>query len=359
MTDSPTKYRAIPSSEDEARAVGDEYYSTSERMPPKARIRWMYFLLGCAILLPWHGDTCRQTTHLCLCSCLLSYGKFDAVFLVPTGRFPLHPDLQFVLVKRLHMDQISLPVLLHIHFETGSYISLMGDILENSPVRMSQSSPSRRILASITAMILLVISLCLSTFIRGTPSTFFAFALFNAASLAVATGYLSIPVYAGAALFGTSFLQAVLSGQGATGVVVSAVQVVSSMIALWGSSSKYVSIETIRAEGREDQVEEIAARIFFGVSAICLGIVLIAYAWLARQSFYRTITSGQHRRIGDPDERTALVADHRRNFWTEPNLQVYQVFRQNLIFMFSLAYVFAVTLVGAHLIVVIALQLIL
>jgi equilibrative nucleoside transporter 1/2/3 len=208
-------------------------------------------------------------------------------------------------------------------------------------------------------MILLVTSLCLSTFIRGTPSTFFAFALFNAASMAVAVSYMCTAVYAGAALLGTSFLQIVLSGQAAIGVAVSAVQVVSSMVALRGPPSKFVSIEIMRADGREDHVEEIAARIFFGVSAIFLGIVLIAYTWLTRQSFYKSITSAleQHRRVGD-DERTRLVAENRRNPSTEPNSHVYQVFRQNLIFMFSITYVLAITLVGAHLITVIPLQLI-
>ena len=199
-------------------------------------------------------------------------------------------------------------------------------------------------------MTLLVTSLCLSTFIRGTPSSFFAFALFNAASLGVATGYLCIPVYAGAALLGASFLQTVFSGQAAIGVAVSIVQVASSIIALWGSYPRTDSIEIMSADGRADQVEDIAARIFFGVSAIFLGIALIAYTWLTRQSFYKSMTSEQHHGVGEPDERTGLLADDHRNPSTEPNLHVYHVFRQNLIFMFSLAYVFAVTLVSAHLI---------
>jgi equilibrative nucleoside transporter 1/2/3 len=235
-------------------------------------------------------------------------------------------------------------------------------ISEYSRSRISQSSPSRRIFASITALILLVTFLCLSTFIRCTPSTFFAFTLVNAVSMAVAIGYLSTAVFAGAALLGTSFLRAVLLGEAAIGVAVSAVQVVSSMIALWGSSPKPDSIEVTGASGGDDQAEEIAARIFFGVSAVFLGVVLIAYTWLTRQPSYKSITGAleQHRRVGDPDERTRLVADDRRYPSTEPNSHVYQVFRQNLIFMFSLAYVFTVTIVSApsHLIsTVIALRL--
>ena len=69
-----------------------------------------------------------------------------------------------------------------------------------------------------------------------------------------------------------------------------------------------------------------------------LSIVLIAYMWLTRQSFYKSITSTleQYREVGDPDEHTALVVYDRRNPSTEPNSHVYQVFRQNLIFMFPI-----------------------
>ena len=72
MTHSPAKYRGIPSSEHQAyhsdsHEVGfcrDELYSTTEYILAEARTKWSYFLLGCAILLPWSGDTSRRTTHL-------------------------------------------------------------------------------------------------------------------------------------------------------------------------------------------------------------------------------------------------------------------------------------------------------
>jgi equilibrative nucleoside transporter 1/2/3 len=199
-------------------------------------------------------------------------------------------------------------------------------------------------------MILLVTSLCLSTFIRGTPSGFFSFALFSAASAAVTSGYLCTSIYAGASLLGASFLQTVISGQAAVAVGVSAVQVAGSMISLWGSSPEPVSMEVARADARDDQAEAKAARIFLGVSAILLGITLVAYTWLTRQPFYKSVIGAlkpQHE-VEDADERTGLVAGDRRNPPTEPSSHVYQVFRQNLIFMFSIAYVFAVTLVSAY-----------
>lgn len=205
-------------------------------------------------------------------------------------------------------------------------------------------------------MTLLVISLCLSTFVRGTPSTFFAFALCNSALSAVASGYLCTAVYARAALFGPSYLQIVFSGQAAIAVAISIVQVASSMIALWGSPPKSIPIELI-GKGRDDQAEEISARIFFGVSTVFLCFTLVAYTWLARHPFYKSVTNAleQPRSVGGMDELTRLLTVDDRNSSSEPKSDVYRVSRQNSILMFSLAYVFAVTLVSAHFIIAIAL----
>ena len=221
-------------------------------------------------------------------------------------------------------------------------------VLQYLHLRALQSSPSRRIFASLAAMILLVTSLCLSTFVRGAPSTFFASVLLTAASMAIAASYLCTAVYGGAAFLGAAFLRAVLSGQASIALAVSVVQVASSVIALWGSSPKSVSVEALITGERDDQAEEIAARIFFGVSAVFLSITLVAFAWLTRQSFYKSVISAlePHRGEGIPDEFTGLVTDERRSPSTETNLHVCQVFSKNLIFMFSIAYVFTVTLVS-------------
>ncbi|KAG8216793.1 hypothetical protein J3R82DRAFT_7041 [Butyriboletus roseoflavus] len=168
---------------------------------------------------------------------------------------------------------------------------------EHSNFWISQSSQSRRIFVSIIAVILLVISLCFSTYIRGTPPAFLLFALFNSASLAISTAYLYTATYAGAALLGASFLQTVLSGQAAVAVAVSVVQVTSSALSLWRFSPKPVPMEVNGADGSDNQAEEMAARIFFGVSAIFVIITLVAYTWLMKQPFYKLVTRTleQHR----------------------------------------------------------------
>lgn len=154
--------------------------------------------------------------------------------------------------------------------------------------------------------------------------------------MAVAVGYLSTAVYADAALLGASFLQFVFSGQAAIGVAASLVQVASSMIVLWSSSPKSVS------------AEELAARIFFGVSAAFLCIPLIAYTWLTRRSFYDPVTSALEQHHRDMDELTQLLADYPRNSPTVPSSHVFQVLRNNLVFMLSFACVLSVTLVSGR-----------
>ncbi|KAF8558807.1 hypothetical protein OG21DRAFT_981118 [Imleria badia] len=320
-TDAPAKYHAIPSSEGQANhsdvhdtgllhAEDDLYYTTGEWFPAQAQIQWTYFLLGCAILLPWNA--------------LINGTSF---FLSRLDGSPFYSPFS--------SSMSSVYTLANLVFQLYSTIT------------SKQSSPSRRIYTCIIAMLLLATSLCLSTFIRGTPSTFFSFALFNAATGAVASGYLCTAVYAGASLLGASFLQTVLSGQAAIAVAVSAVQVASSIIGLWGSSPEPVSMkEVMRADNRDSQAEEIAARIFFGVSAIFLGVTFVAYTWMTRLPFYKSAISvlEPYCEVGDTEERTGLVADDRRNSPTVPNSHVYQVFKRNLVFMFSVAYVFAVTL---------------
>ncbi|KAF8132030.1 nucleoside transporter-domain-containing protein [Boletus edulis] len=315
MTDSRAlaKYGAVPSTENhtnvlEAGVGEDELYSTRERTLDVAQTKWTYFLLGCAILLPWSA-----------------MANATSFFLSRVAGSPIYPTFSS------YWNTVYMSTKLICQF----YCTFTS----------KQSSPSRRIIASIIAMIFLVTSLCLSTFIRGTPSTFFAFSLLVGALTAVAVGYLCTAVYAQAALLGAPFLRAVFSGQAAAAVTISVVQVASSMIALWGSSQES-DLAGAPGAGRNNQAEEIAARIFFGVAAIFLCITLVTYTWLTRQPFDNPVSDAlqQHHGVGAPEELTPLLTEDRRNTSTVHNSYIYQVFRQNLIFMFSLAYVFVITL---------------
>ena len=192
---------------------------------------------------------------------------------------------------------------------------------------------------------LFIVSLCLSTFVRGTPWAFFSFALFDALSLAAASSYMGAAVYARAALLGPPFLQSVLSGQAAIGVAISAVQVVSAAM-----SVPTTLVVTLVADESDYLAHGMTARIFFGISTVFLITTLAAYAWLMKQAFYKSVTGAakQQGAVQDIDELTGLVSsDDRRNIVAEASSPVYGILKRNWVFMFSIAYVFAVTLVSA------------
>jgi len=368
MTDSSAKYHAIPSSEDqaydpnvdEAGVGGDERaYSPGERIPAESSIKWTYFLLGCAIMLPWEGDVSRQTTCPVCAHVYSVLANATPFFLSRMAGSPVYSTFSSYSASVYTVTKLICQFYCTFTSKQVRRFNQMAIVSEHSHFGISQSSHSRRIFMSVIAMLVFATFLCLSTFNRGTPFAFFAFALFNAACMAAAASYLSTSVYAGASVLGTSFLQPVLTGQAAIAVAVSAVQVASSMIALWVSSPKIVLTDIMRADSRDSQAEEIAARIIFGIGAIFLCITLVAYLWLTRQPFYKLVASTleQYRKFGDPDELTVLVTDHRRNASTVTTSHVYQVFRKNSIFMFSLAYVFIVSLVSARFVALIALQL--
>ena len=99
MTASPAKYRTTPSSEDpayhseihEAGPNRGGLHSTSERIPHEAHIKWTYFLLGCAILLPWTGDTSRQTTHPVCAHVYSALANATSFFLSRMAGSPFYP----------------------------------------------------------------------------------------------------------------------------------------------------------------------------------------------------------------------------------------------------------------------------
>ena len=216
-----------------------------------------------------------------------------------------------------------------------------------------QSSPSRRIFASIIATSIIMATLWISTFIQGTPSTFFGFVLFNTALIAITSSYLCAAVYAQAALLGPSLLQVVISGEAAIAVAMSVVQVVSAVTSVWGfSPTPTVIMGVLDAEAAEYEVEEVAARIFFGFSALFLVLGLAAYTRLTKQtSCDSRIGSSKHLSdVEDANEHIGLLSGVHRSLMEGTSL-VYRILKQNWMFMFSIAYVHTVTLVSAYFIV--------
>jgi len=170
--------------------------------------------------------------------------------------------------------------------------------------------------------------------------------MISAFCLSGCASYLSNSVFAGAALFGTPYMQSMMSGQAAIAVVVSSVQVISSAVSVWGTTPLALAISDTDSDGK---AEEKSARIFFGISALYMIATLLAYRWLASLPVYTTTMGAledklKARAISDEvDERQPLLSAAPPGA-VEGN-QIFRVFQTNFIYNFSVGFVFTITLV--------------
>lgn len=169
--------------------------------------------------------------------------------------------------------------------------------------------------------------------------------------MSAAGSYLQVSVYAGAALLGGAYMQATVAGQAAVAVAVSIVQLVSSAVSVWDASRQ--DIATFISEGGigDGKAEELSARSFFGVSVLFMTLTFVAYMWLTKQPSYKTSVGTLERnskledaRDGDAEERLELVSVGKSTPTNEAS-EAWRVFTANITFMFSVTYVFIVTLV--------------
>lgn len=315
--DSGAVYHALPSAavddscDNELELTFDD--STIDHFVVDNRIRWVYFMLGCAILLPWNV--------------LITATSFFLSRLVGS---PLRATF-------------------------ASYMTTTSNVfnvfaLAHATATSKQSSPSRRIFWSAASVTLIIVLLFFSTFGRYQPSTFFFFAILCAISLAICVSYLSTATYAGASLFGASYMQSMISGQAAIAVVVSVVQVVTSASSVWGSTPEAIAA-FISNDGVEDgTAEQDSARTFFGISALFMISTFMAYAWMARLPTYKATVGTLEQNVkpegvlDSADGTRRLVCRDTDQASLEERNQIIRVFKANIIYEFALAYVFVITL---------------
>ncbi len=173
------------------------------------------------------------------------------------------------------------------------------------------------------------------------PGIFFAFVIINGLAQATAGSYLQTAIVAIASLFGPSAMQAVMSGQAAVGVVVSAVQVLSASASIHtgGDSSDLLQPDETAAETQ-------AAFLFFSLSTIFLVVTNICHAWLVRLPVYKNAiapfehakarNARDHARTGSADSATISF----------DKTHILRLFKVNIIYEAAVAYVFVVTLVS-------------
>lgn len=183
-----------------------------------------------------------------------------------------------------------------------------------------------------------------STFFQAPAGLFFAFVILNGIAQASAGSYLQTSIIAVASLFGPTAMQAVMSGQAAVGVAVSAVQVISAATSVHGVPSPQQAVGW--------KPEERSALAFFALSTVFLVFSAGAHAYLIRLPSYKAVV-GQFSHIRqaarsdahDLEEDSSLISSSPRINAAEKREQILRVSKSNIIYNLGVAYVFVVTLV--------------
>ncbi|KAH7926516.1 hypothetical protein BV22DRAFT_1008822 [Leucogyrophana mollusca] len=292
--------------DDDPQCVLDDY--DAEPSVPRlvnAIDAWLYFLLGCTFLLSW--------------TVLITALSF---FLSRLAGSPLRATLG---------SYMSMAI-------TASGLAFMAHATATS----KQWSSFRRILISTGWLSLLMFLFFLSTFIHVPPSWFFAFIIVNGIMQAGWASHLGTAVYAEAALLGSHCVQALMTGQAAVAVIVSAVQLISAVGSIWGASRQPTASEV-----SDGIAEERAARVLFGVSTAVMVATMVVYAWSKTLPSHelRTGRMEQQRRSRDAEELRGLIsAGPAIITLPDTKIQILRVFKANLVYEISGAYVYVITL---------------
>lgn len=153
--------------------------------------------------------------------------------------------------------------------------------------------------------------------------------MLNAIAQAVAGSYLQTSIIAVASLFGPTALQALMSGQAAIAVAVSGVEVVSAAISLHNPPAPGIVMES--------EPEEKSAFLFFAFSTLFYLVSAWAHVQLTRLPAYHDLVG---RFSHASHQTTASESIHE-----EKKSQIIRISKANMIFNFSVAYVFIITLV--------------
>ncbi|KIK08470.1 hypothetical protein K443DRAFT_128378 [Laccaria amethystina LaAM-08-1] len=270
-----------------------------------ARVRWIHFIMGCAVLLPWNV--------------IITATPFFLSRLVGSP------------MKSTFASYLSSS------FNAANFI-----FLAHATATTKHTSPSHQVRIAIIWLIVLTSLLTFSTFIVPSSGVFTFFVLFNGAAQAAAGAYLQTSVVAVASLFGPPAVQAMMSGQAAVAVAVSGVQVLSAAASVHGRPSTYVS---------DGSAEERSAFIFFLLSTIFLIFSAMVYSWLVRTPVYARVAAPleqQSRKISNEvvnsSEQIGLVSSRPTGLSDENANAAIRVAKANVTYEVAVAYVFVVTL---------------
>ncbi|OCH95953.1 hypothetical protein OBBRIDRAFT_787800 [Obba rivulosa] len=293
---------------DEETELVENLTNSVEIPEDETRIRVIHFILGCAVLLPWNA------------------------LITATPYF----------MSRL--EGSSLQSSFSSYLSTTFTASNLG-FLAHATATSKQASNTRRVLLSTSWLACMSLMLTLSTYFRLPAPLFSAFVLLNGMGQAAAGSYLQTAVVAIASLFGPRTMQAVMSGQAAVGVAVSAVQVISAATSLRVPPSSEIQVQNA------SQPEETSAFIFFGLSTLFLLVSAGAHTMLIRLPMYKfMVERSQTAGGGNPPDTPGLLDDdenpfeHPHHTHHDGKRDMLRLAKLNLPYNFAVAYVFAITL---------------
>ncbi|KAH8830584.1 nucleoside transporter-domain-containing protein [Flagelloscypha sp. PMI_526] len=275
-------------------------------LPPSSAvtpaIRWILFMLGSAVLLPWNV--------------MITAMPF---FLSRLEGSPL---------------RMSFSSYLSVAF-TAANLCFLG----LATATTKQSSPTKRTRLTTLVLCLLTILLTISTFVRLPSGLFFAFVLINSVAQAGYGSYLQCAVVQIASVFGPIGMSVNMQGQAAVAVVVSGIQVISAMMSIWAHDD-----QTTLASPSGDPAAT-SASAFFTISAIFLLATTVAHAWLIRTPEYKRVAVSIE--IQKPDilaQETATLISRGRENDEEHHSRLLAILKSNALYEIAVALVFTVTL---------------
>ncbi|KZV94005.1 hypothetical protein EXIGLDRAFT_737582 [Exidia glandulosa HHB12029] len=265
-----------------------EGVAPAKQPPTTNSIRRIHFMLGAALLLPWN-------------SMITATSYFQSrLATVPAYR----DNFSFVLSTAL---------------TTCNVVFLLHATLT------AKTSPlTRRLRSSALFITALFVFFSVTALVALPPIPFFYLVIGAGILQSGAVSYMNAAVFALASLFGPLTMQAAMAGQAAAGVLVSLVQ----MITLYSS---------LRSSSRDSEKDTSgpAAFWFFTASTLFMLATIGVHGYVARQ--------GAYRRVVEPVE-TAQSAPLAHGVDKEGLAYTARVARNNLIFNFTVASVFIVTL---------------
>ncbi|KAG8935879.1 hypothetical protein FRC02_005878 [Tulasnella sp. 418] len=216
---------------------------------------------------------------------------------------------------------------------------------------------SLTIRSSSFVLVLLLLLMSISPVFSLSPGIFFVFVISNGVLQAIAGALLQTSVVALAALFGPYAIQAVFAGQAAVGVLVSAVQYITTAIAL---AAKRKGAE--QSPGESERHTSMSAFVFFAASTAFIVLTIAVHSWLVTLPVYKEvvkpfeaakagfIVEEEEEDISDqPGPEQAEVTDEERHLigvqvQVGDRVSAIKVAKMNWMYNVAVAYVFIVTL---------------